>query len=1167
MPLPKIIDNNRKIFLNVLKEVLPQYKELSIATGYWDLEGTQLILDQLKDYKKIRLLIGREPLLSRDNKQKVVGPEPDYPDRDFFQDLENVVHSPELKNTVITIKKMIDEGKLEVRVYRKSFLHAKCYIFGGYDSTEAIGVIGSSNFTRNGLTKNTELNALESDQRIVTSVPKNEQQEVGHLFWFDQFWNDETTENWNGKFTEILGESPVGDVLFSPYETYIKTLYEVYKEELEEEELLSTIKGTHELLDFQKKNVQALIRRLNKYRVAMLSDSVGLGKTYTAIEVIKQYFDSADGKRRVVVICPKSLKEQWNKELATQGVLNLSPIVFQNKDAIDRAQELDHIASVSLFVIDESHNLRKTSGKRYEQILTWMRNNPKAHVLLLTATPINNQLTDITSQILLGARGYSDVLKIPSIDSKTKQTTLIDFYQAIENLKKKINQDVARNEKIDYEYIRQTMTPIIRHFVVRRTRQGIEKEYGFLMINGKEARFPKSIPMNQKYDFAPETLGYILAITSDTLPLEKIFTATPESLLADCHDLKHPLDQLDQVKSFRDPEEIKNESPMYFIFQLVLMLGFIPYRWRMYQTKFYGKTLDEVKALRLSAEESKSLQLQVGIYGILRTIFLKRMESSINAVRVSVETYQTKLNFFEKGVKQGKIVSLKDIAALETILADDNEDIEETENDVDEPLEEGVLDEIDNNKYNTEVLLADIQKEKQLIDLLLQYLRIIEVDDSKLKSFAALMETLNNENKAGGKVLIFSYFADTINYLQKNISNFTNLVTNTNTAFVSSKNRGDADTLASCFSPRSKNYEIKEGQNEIKYLFSTDVLSEGQNLQDCGVIVNYDLHWNPVRMIQRNGRVNRLGSMHATVYVYNMSPESRLEGYLRLVERLEGKIELIRNTVGTDQAVLTELPNPIDFTDSLDDIYNGDEQSRIRALEKLESSADFLLSEDEYIFDLKKFHKSENYEDSYKQHIYSIPRGKWGVFPARAHAGSDRPPVLALAGLFNESKSLGIQFVRMERNADKLQAITNLQALEWLRTSPEDNDRSIDNISCDRLLISTKAKQNIATYHGEDEAGAPVGQQAELLRLMYEQQYSIEDIESLQNAFNTKNVIDRSKINQLVRKVMKAKRDNKPHLEELKQLLAISKISTDTVDEVVLPDEVQELLYYVKDNQ
>jgi len=269
---------------------------LSIATGYWDLRAMQLVYDSVKSYSHIRLLIGREPLIPRHRQYR---PEPDYPDKDFFFDLEQMQPTPELRVLVRDIKNLIDSGVLEVRLYRKQFLHAKCYIFGGYDSEEAIGIIGSSNFTRNGLSYNTELNALEPDHRIVTYKPTTEKQEVGHLYWFDQFWYDPTTEVWNGSFKEIIGHSPVGDTLYSPYETYIKTLYELYQEELEEEDIDKSIKGSHDLYDFQTKNVHALVRRLKKYKVAMLADSVGLGKTYTAIEVIKQYLTGEAGQRRV----------------------------------------------------------------------------------------------------------------------------------------------------------------------------------------------------------------------------------------------------------------------------------------------------------------------------------------------------------------------------------------------------------------------------------------------------------------------------------------------------------------------------------------------------------------------------------------------------------------------------------------------------------------------------------------------------------------------------------------------------------------------------------------------------------------------------------------------------------------------------------------------------
>jgi len=421
--LPKIIDNDRKDLLSSFQVISKDHDTLSIATGYWDLKGMQEVFDCIKGYKKIRLLIGREPLIPR---HKQFRPEPDYPDKDFFYDLEQMQPTVELKVLVKSIKELINSNLLEVRVYRKNFLHAKCYIFGDYASDNAIGIIGSSNFTKSGLTLNTELNALEADHRIVTFKPQSKKQEVGHLYWFDQFWNDPTTEEWNGEFTELIAHSPVGDTLFSPYETYIKTLHDLYLDELIEEDIDKSIKGSHDLFDFQTKNVQALMRRLNKYKVAMLADSVGLGKTYTAIEVIKQYLTGEEGLRRVEIICPKSLVNQWQTELATQGVVNLRPITLQNPRMIDEQSTLDNIASVSLFVIDESHNLKNRAGKRFQQIVEWIENNPKAHVLLLTATPINNQLSDIVNQILLGARGESHILKVTSIG---KQTVQIDFNQ------------------------------------------------------------------------------------------------------------------------------------------------------------------------------------------------------------------------------------------------------------------------------------------------------------------------------------------------------------------------------------------------------------------------------------------------------------------------------------------------------------------------------------------------------------------------------------------------------------------------------------------------------------------------------------------------------------------------------------------------------------------
>jgi superfamily II DNA or RNA helicase len=1160
--LPKIIDNNRKILKDTLVEVSKDFSEISIATGYWDLEGMKLILPQIEGYSKIRILIGREPMIAR-YQLMVPVPEPDYPDKDFKYDLSMLTPDSSLTETVAKIKELIEKGTLEVRVYRKNFLHAKCYIFGSYTTDTAIGIIGSSNFTKNGLTQNTELNALESDHRIVLSEPKTESQEVGHLFWFDSFWNDETTEKWNEEFSTLLGTSPVGDELYSPYETYIKTLYELYKEEVEDDGEQLTENGQGKaLFDFQQKNVHALLRRLRKHKVAMLADSVGLGKTTTAISVLKQYIDNPEGKKRVEIICPKSLVQQWEKELATEGVYGLKPITLQNTGEIERRKELDNIASVSLFIIDESHNLRQTSGSRFKLLLEWVRSNPKAQVLLLTATPINNQLSDLTNQILLGTGGDAEVLKVTIADEQ-KQTVQLSFYQAVENLKKKINQDIKRDGKIDYDYIKQVMTPIIRTFVVRRTRQGIEKEYGSLTINGVEKKFPRVIPEVTEYELDKKLVDAIRKIETPTVPLASIYESDPNEITEKCKDLKHPLNQINKVTKKLDEKTLSEENPMYFVFQLILMLGFIPYRWMMYQTKYYGKTRDEIKEIGLNSENSKKLLLQLGIFGILRTVFLKRMESSVSALRSSLETYSRKLELFEKGIEEGKIVSLQDLEALEASLGD-----EDLEVDI-EALEENTLDTIDNKNYELETIKQDLQKEKELVNIIRNQLEILAKDDSKIKCFGSLVDSLQKSNP-NKKILVFSYYADTVNYLESTISKYSTSVTKENTGFVSSKNRSDAENLASRFSPISKNYPLKDGEAPLQYLFSTDVLSEGQNLQDAGILVNYDLHWNPVRMIQRNGRVNRLGSLFDEVYIYNMRPEAKLDSYLKLIQRLQGKIDIIRNTIGTDTPVLDEPENPIEYTDSVSDIYSADFQKRMQALQDAEKASDFLLSEDEFVLDLKKFNENDTYSPEYKESIYNISDGKWAVNPTGVSRGQSRPDVFGLTKLLSEEGELtGFQFTKTDRTASQLYAVSQLQALEWLRTTPEDNKRSLDKISLDKVAVKKQLESKVIQYFGDEETGSLIGQENEVLRILFTNGYVEEEIEMVRDAFKTKDVFYKRDISQLKRKVMTQKNKGDAYQDTLQKLVALAKDlnkykQTTTTE---MPSTSKSILFYINNNE
>jgi ERCC4-related helicase len=1157
--IPKIVDNNRRVYLDLIKQIAPKYDELSIATGYWDLAGTKLVIDELKNFKKIRLLIGREPLIPR---HKSYRPEPDYPDADFYFDLERLIPDPALKQVVIEIKELIKKGVLEVKVYRKAFLHAKCYIFGGYSSHEAVGIIGSSNFTQNGLTHNTELNAVESDHRIVTFQPQTKEQEVGHLYWFDQLWSDPDSENWQGKFTELLEESPVGDVLFSPYETYIRTLYELYKEDLEDIVIGQNRNSAYELLEFQKRNVQHLLKKLDKYSVAMLSDSVGLGKTITAIEVVKHYTESDIGRKRVVIVCPKSLKPQWERELLKSGIPNLKPVVLQNLQAIEDEKRLDDIASVALFVIDESHNLRKTTGTRYEALLEWIKKNKKAHVLLLTATPINNELQDLTNQILLGTRGFGDSIKVTTVDPHTGLSGTKDFVRAVEDLQKKIKKQINQGQDVNYEEIKRVMGPIIRSIVVRRTRHGIEKEYGHLIIDGQERHFPKAMPEKFAYSLPENLVENVLSIKSEILDLKFIYSKNPEEIADKCTVLKHPLDQLDLIEKDLSEKELKEESPIYFVFQLILMLGFIPYRWRIYRTEYYGKTTEEIEDLKLPGEKSRELQQQRGIYGIFRTIFLKRMESSVRAIVISLDNYRVKLKLFEEGLKRNKIVGMDDIESLRTALESEDEDglLEAVDKDTGtQPL---ILDEVDERKYNLDALKLDIKRELELIDVIQKQLRFFEQNDTKLAALVDLLKRIDKEKPAGEKVLVFSYFADTINYLEEKLKG--SVVTEKTAAFVSSKNRQDADDYASLFSPKSKIYSLKEGETELKYLFSTDVLSEGQNLQDCGVIVNYDLHWNPVRMIQRNGRINRLGSMYDRVFVYNMNPLQKLDVYLRLVKRLEGKINMINNTIGNDQSVLGEAANPIEYIENLKDLYSEEAQKRAKAMEDLEKAGDFLLVEDDFILDLKKFDRNEKNSPEYKTKIYRIPRGKWAILPDGQRGNEIE--IMVLSSLFNDETRLVPEFIKMNLKGSNRSAMTTLEALQRLKTDETQNQRKPDRITCDKASIRVIAQKPESYVIAEEGEQTPTGQKLELLRIMSNLHYSPEDIDIVGAAFGTKNYLDKKEIDKLVRTVVKANKENKPYQDTLNGILKRAKEIVADKEDSIKPNRVENILIYVGKN-
>lgn len=1068
----RIVDNRRVSLADVINEIAPDFEELSIATGYWDLHGMGLLMASLAKFKRVRLLIGQEPLSPRlASNLNIYEPESLFPEREIAEGLNSLSFDPELRDLVTQIRELLQNGVLEVRVYRETFLHAKAYIFGNYESRKAQGIIGSSNFTRAGLTTNLELNAVEEDERIVKFKPLGEHDSHGHLSWFDELWDSPQTEAWDGKFTELLEASPVGDRTFSKYLMYIKTLYEIYSDELVEENDLSH--ETDEVLfDFQKRNARLLLAKLEKHGLAMLADSVGLGKTITAGAVMRHYIEERDA-RRVYVIAPASLTYQWRDDLAKVHQLfnGFEVISMQDVARIRRERQIDKYAGVDLFVVDEAHNLRSGSGSRHDEILEWFSDNQESHVLLLTATPINNSLSDFANQIQLAAKGKLE--SFPVVYPASKKTEVIDFYEAVARLSKEITEAEKKGTKPDYAKINRVMQQGLRRFLVRTTRRGIEREFGGIAdSSGAVQRFPESEVVPSPYSFNPELTKAIderLGRNADAFRGWEPARLSIPWLLAQTQRAQHPLDFLTEAAFSADDRKI-DASAFERIFQVLLLLGFAPYKADIYHKRFYGKTPEEIRSFALKPEDSMRVNSQLSVHNMLRVTLLKRLESSQYALKRSLQNYLGKLSEFSDFLDRGFLPRFRDLGDLRATYGDDLDSLSEeslseaTDNDLDiVPIDESVL--------NVQALRRDVETDVQIVRILIDLCDTLGAQDDKLHAFAQMVKKIVAEQGDKTKILVFSYYADTIDYLRENVpallggQDFMGRA-----AFTSGKNKTQIEDVARRFSPKSKGYADIKPEDELNYLFSTDVLSEGQNLQDCGVLINFDLHWNPVRMIQRNGRINRLGSRHSKVIIQNMHPEVNLEEYLALVARLEIKIDRIRYTVGTDQSVLGEDANPIEFIDEIEAakveselLRMYDPQVASRVLNEFDDDED-LLSEDEFILDLRAFERDA--PQAQRDAVARIPIGKWGFLPS--HGKAELGDVQALALLRVSGTNVGdeTEFTNhiFVSTTDSWGPVETIDALRALRVPPTALEMTIDDIKLDRSLISQRSKQ-VAKSH------------------------------------------------------------------------------------------------------
>ncbi|MFB8791173.1 MAG: helicase-related protein [Potamolinea sp.] len=894
MALPDYIDNRKHKLENVLRSLILQESQtdLDIATGFFRIEAWVRLEQAFNTLTNLRLLIGRDPTIRPAESERIDLTR--HFRRDVQQQLETESFKLKYKQQIDRLIAYLKQEHIHVRLYGVigegvQFLHAKAYILDNYS------IIGSSNFTPAGLCGNTELNVLNKQREIAQELRIN---------WFDKFWDDKSVDlDYKAKLIEALNASKFGSKPYTPYQVFLKALYELFKEDTL---LEGSDRTSLELASFQQEGFERAVRLLERHRGCIVADAVGLGKTYIGLRVLDYYLikDRNPGYvPRALVVCPAQLRDLvWLKKLDEFGI---KADVLSQEEISRQTFDTRRYSKHDIIVVDESHNFRNSATNRYRNLQKLIGSGKRnKRVLLLTATPINTSIYDLYHQILLLTRNTETYYREWGIFH------LKTYFKAL-----------AKGGKEIAELLFQTMVRRSRQDVIKRQQAGEE-----IYIAGKKIRFPKRQLKQFTYNFEASFQGLYAGIA----------------------------DQIDQ-------------------------LHLAPYNIKAFKKRKNKQEEDEVKR-------------NDALVALMKSLYLKRLESSLIAFESSIRKQSNFQVRFSILLQQGKLLDSKNFRKILALEMD-----EEENGSVEELIES--LDEINPKDYQIEQLRSQIQSDLNILDRILDVLNKIQKDveigddyDRKLAAFKQLLAT----EIQGQKVLVFSYFKDTTDYLYNQLlkdENWLKTMAVDQRYPTIDKITGETpgkqrEEKVKRFAPKSncqseEEQQILQGQ-EIDILICTDVLSEGQNLQDAGVLINYDLHWNPVRMIQRAGRIDRLGTNYEELFIYNCFPEEGLETLLGLVKRLQNRIAMIDQEVGLDASVLGEIISD----KSLEELYRlkqADSDAEKEAiLEELEQAAD-LVSLDEMRLPLLEFFKQEGKEAAediplgiHSTHYLSIPEAEEG---------------------------------------------------------------------------------------------------------------------------------------------------------------------------------------------
>lgn len=836
MRLIKNTGNDRVV--DELRTCLVPRSSIDIASPSFSLFAFAEVRTLLEKLDQCRVVIPS----AKDTNFSILGSESDRPFRNHLQTRWLARSCSEwIKNSV------------EVRG-APSLLPQSAIIANHPDSPQQRIVTGNCPFTTDGL------GLTPGNQFSLIQCAEGPEESAMLGSWFTTLWNSlaDTTEAKSALIASLQDLASHRD----PFTIYTLILHHLFKdrgEELDEDQIIKSATGIRntivwkKLFKFQRDGVVGAIDKLNRFGGCIIADSVGLGKTFEALAIIKYHELRND---RVLVLCPKRLRDNWTiyKANDRRNILAADRLNYDVLNHTDLSRDggssgdidLAHVnwGNYDLVVIDESHNFRNKSthkGKesRYDRLMRKIiKEGVRTRVLMLSATPVNNRLADLRNQISFATEGDDAALLdygITSIDSTTRLAQRqFNRWLDLEEAEKTPSQLI---EMLGFDYF-----TLLDQLTIARSRKHIEKYYGI----SETGRFPERLrPINIKPD-------------------------------------------VDSAGEFRSIRDINTEIRRLNLASYAPLRYVLPHKQAAYDAKYSTQ-------IRGGESFFRQVDREESLIHLLRVNVLKRMESAVSSFALTV---QRQLHDVETT-----------LARIES-HADDIEEIDIADVDIDDPAFESLL-----VGRKVKVLLHDVDLIRWKQDLIEDRNRLAtlhaaakQVNASRDAKLNALRDVIahkcnNPINQGNNKVIVFTAFADTANYLYEQLAGWSKETLGIETALVTGtgKNqttlpglRKDLATILTAFSPRSKERPADmANEGELDLLIATDCISEGQNLQDCDWLVNYDIHWNPVRIIQRFGRIDRIGSPNGSIQLVNFWPNMELEEYINLEQRVSGRMVLL----------------------------------------------------------------------------------------------------------------------------------------------------------------------------------------------------------------------------------------------------------------------------------